>query len=84
MDLVADVSETACWVALHRALESERPDALFHDPYARALAGERGAQIESSVPRGTTAHFTTAVRTCLFDELILRVIEQGEIGRAHV
>src|SRR5438093_1410244 len=36
---ISSVSDTARWVAMYRAMESERPDALFHDPYARRLAG---------------------------------------------
>src|SRR4030095_11149477 len=40
-----NISDTAHWVAFYRALESERPDALFRDPFARRLAGERGARI---------------------------------------
>jgi O-methyltransferase involved in polyketide biosynthesis len=35
------VSDTALWVAMYRALESERPDALFRDPWARHLAGAK-------------------------------------------
>jgi O-methyltransferase involved in polyketide biosynthesis len=30
-----NISDTAHWVAIYRALESERPDALFRDPFAR-------------------------------------------------
>src|SRR5437764_449135 len=41
---ISSVSDTARWVAMYRAMESERPDALFHDPYARRLAGDAGAQ----------------------------------------
>ncbi len=33
------VSDTALWVAMYRALEWERPDALVRDPWARQLAG---------------------------------------------
>ena len=40
-----NISDTAHWVAFYRALESERPDALFRDPFARRLAGERGARV---------------------------------------
>jgi O-methyltransferase involved in polyketide biosynthesis len=40
---VRNISDTALWVAHYRAVESERADAHFHDPYARALAGERAA-----------------------------------------
>ncbi len=32
--VVAHVPDTARRVAIHRAIESERADALFHDPYA--------------------------------------------------
>ena len=38
---VSNVSDTARWVAVYRAWESARPDALFNDPYAKTLAGER-------------------------------------------
>ena len=31
---VRGVSDTARWVAYFRALETQRPDALFRDPYA--------------------------------------------------
>ena len=40
--LVSNVSVTARWVAVYRAWESARPDALFSDPFADRLAGERG------------------------------------------
>jgi O-methyltransferase involved in polyketide biosynthesis len=32
------VADTARWMAAGRAAESERPDALFRDPFARRLA----------------------------------------------
>ena len=34
-------------MAVYRARETRRSDAVFHDPFARALAGERGEQIAS-------------------------------------
>jgi O-methyltransferase involved in polyketide biosynthesis len=40
--MLSSVAATAYWVAAGRAMESEAQDALFRDPYARALAGERG------------------------------------------
>src|SRR5689334_21371088 len=43
--LIRDISDTARWVAYYRAQETDRPDAVFRDPYARALAGERGERI---------------------------------------
>ena len=47
--LVANISDTAKWVAVFRAEESERPDAVFHDPFARKLAGEKGEQIANAL-----------------------------------
>jgi O-methyltransferase involved in polyketide biosynthesis len=40
---IRDISDTARWVAMYRAIESERPDARFRDPFAGRLAGERSA-----------------------------------------
>jgi len=42
--VLRDISDTARWVAIFRAEESERPDFVFCDPFARRLAGERGRQ----------------------------------------
>ena len=39
---VRNISDTARWVAYFRARETQRPDALFRDPFAERLAGERG------------------------------------------
>jgi len=75
--LVENISDTARWVAMYRALESERPDALFHDPYARDLAGEQGRNILDAMPGGRSASFAFVVRTCVMDELILRCVAQG-------
>jgi methyltransferase (TIGR00027 family) len=85
--LIEHVSDTARWVAFHRALESERPDALFRDLFARRLAGERGQRIAEGMPalpgtypgpRGVTWFFS--VRTKVFDELILDSIQSVEAG----
>jgi O-methyltransferase involved in polyketide biosynthesis len=53
--LIRNVSDTARLVALDRAVESERPDALFRDPFARRLAGERSARIAKSDARAASA-----------------------------
>jgi len=77
-DAIRDVSDTALWVALYRAQESERKDALFSDPYARRLAGERGQRIMDTVPRAHSISWPMVVRTQVFDEIILRLLrEQG-------
>ena len=75
---IRDVSDTALWVALYRAQESERKDALFHDPYARRLAGERGQRILDTVPKAQSISWPMVVRTQVLDEIILRLVrEQG-------
>ncbi len=68
------ISDTARWVAVYPALESERPDALFHDPHARRLAGAKGELIAGSIPRGRSIAWAIVVRTCLLDELILDAV----------
>lgn len=70
---VRNVSDTALWVAVFRAQESERTDALFYDPYARQLAGERGAEIEKQVGM---PGWPIVVRTQVLDELILKAVEE--------
>lgn len=76
-ELVRNVSDTALWVAMYRAMETDRPDALFRDPFARRLAGERGESIVRTVPRARTFAWPMIVRTAVMDEIILRQIGQG-------
>jgi O-methyltransferase involved in polyketide biosynthesis len=47
----ASVTDTACWTAYYRALESELADAISHDPYARQIAEKRGEDVVRGVPR---------------------------------
>ncbi len=79
-DTIQHVSDTARWVALYRAMESERPDALFRDPYARRLAGARGERIVDTMPKGRSWAWPMIVRTAVMDELILRAIERDGVG----
>jgi methyltransferase (TIGR00027 family) len=76
---VSHVSDTARWVAMYRAMESDRPDALFHDPWARKLAGPEGEAILRSIPKGSASAWPMIVRTHVMDELILRSIRQDGI-----
>jgi methyltransferase (TIGR00027 family) len=75
--MIENVSDTARWVAVYRAMESERPDALFRDPYARRLAGERGEAIVREMHRGYDAAWAMIVRTAVFDEIITAAIRGG-------
>src|SRR5207245_10545647 len=75
---IQNVSDTAVWVAMYRAYESERPDAHFHDPYARRLAGPNGEAIVRSIPRGRATSWPMVVRTVVFDEFVRRaVLDEG-------
>lgn len=74
---IRNVSDTAAWVAIYRAMESERPDALFHDPFARRLGGERGETIVRTLPRGASMSWPMVVRTAVMDEIILRCVREG-------
>src|SRR6476646_5630557 len=74
---IRNVSDTARWAAMYRALETGRPDALFRDPFARTLAGDRGAQIMNLVPKRRQNAWAWTMRTVLFDRFLRREIEQG-------
>lgn len=74
---IEHVSDTARWVAFYRAMETERPDALFRDPYARRLAGERGERIVDALRGGRETAWAMIVRTAVFDEIILDVVANG-------
>jgi methyltransferase (TIGR00027 family) len=77
--LIRNVSDTARLVAVDRAVESERPDALFRDPFARRLAGERGARIAKSNPLGgrrSGLGWPIVTRTYLIDQMIQAHIRQ--------
>ncbi len=74
--LLRNISDTARWVATYRADESEREDALFHDPWARRLAGERGQGIANSVARSRES-WPFVTRTWLFDQAIAGEIAKG-------
>jgi len=76
-DPIRNVSDTALWVAMYRAAESERPDAIFRDPFARRLAGERGVAIAKSVHRSMVMDWPIVVRTAVMDEIVLRCVSEG-------
>jgi methyltransferase (TIGR00027 family) len=64
-------------VAFVRARESERADAIFRDPFARRLGGDRGEQIARANPSGDKMAWTLVMRTYLYDQFITEQIEQG-------
>jgi methyltransferase (TIGR00027 family) len=76
---IEHVSDTARWVAFYRAMESERPDALFHDPFARRLAGDKGSEIVRTLKDGRSMAWAMIVRTQVFDEIIMAEIATDRI-----
>src|SRR5258707_11551742 len=75
--LIRDISDTARWMAVYRARETERADAVFRDPYARALAGERGEQIARAAGFGEENAWSFLARTYLFDRFVTKQVKQG-------
>jgi methyltransferase (TIGR00027 family) len=75
--LINNVSDTALWIAAYRAQESERPDAVFKDPLARKLAGERGFKMVAATPIKEHMAFAMVTRTTGIDRLINVAIERG-------
>jgi len=71
---IENVSDTARWVAYYRARESQRPDALFHDPFAERLAGPRAQAIMQILPKNTAIANAIVIRTVVMDEIILDCI----------
>jgi methyltransferase (TIGR00027 family) len=76
--LLDDVSDTARWVAHYRALESERPDGILRDPFARRLAGERGRAIAEALPK-LSLEWMIPVRARVYDELVVETLADGKI-----
>ena len=75
--IIFHVSDTARWVAVYRAWETARPDALFRDPLADRLAGERGRAIAAATPRAAVTGWSAITRTRLIDDLVLDSIARG-------
>jgi methyltransferase (TIGR00027 family) len=75
---IQNVPDTAFMAAAYRAIESERPHALFRDPLADKLAGERGRAIIASLPpQAMMGGWSVIIRTCIIDELIQQAIAEG-------
>jgi methyltransferase (TIGR00027 family) len=74
---IRNISDTALWVAVYRARETERQNALFRDPFARELAGDRGEQIAKDLHAGQRYEWPYTARTVRFDQIITEQIKQG-------
>jgi methyltransferase (TIGR00027 family) len=76
---IENISDTARWVAVYRAMESARPDAIFRDPFAERLAGPRGYEILNEMPKGRAFAWPMIVRTAVFDEIILDAVQNHKV-----
>lgn len=74
---IRHISDTALWVAVYRAQESERGDAVFRDAYAGKLAGERGLEIAAAMPFARRHSWSYVARTWLVDGVIEEEVRQG-------
>ncbi len=76
--VIKEVSDTAFLAAAYRALETDRPNALFRDPFAVRLAGEQGRKILDSMPKqAVIGGWTVAIRTRIIDDFIHNAIAEG-------
>lgn len=72
------ISDTARWIAILRAQESERPDRLFSDPLAARLGGVQGLDItEVMRHRAQMPAWPIVMRTLVLDEHVLRGVAEG-------
>lgn len=73
-----EIERTALWVAGIRALETERDNALFKDPFARRLAGEDGVEgLRQSFANGCSLPPAIEVRTRWLDDQIALSLSGG-------
>jgi methyltransferase (TIGR00027 family) len=78
-DEIDDVSDTALWVATYRAQETERPDALFRDPLAARLAGEKGLKIAARMSGTRYTAWSIVIRTSIIDDYIRRLLPEVDV-----
>jgi methyltransferase (TIGR00027 family) len=84
------VGLTARWVAANRALETEHASPLYHDQYARELAGEAGFDVLYSMR--TAAGMGTfngpdpflTIRTRFFDDGLLTAVRESSIDQVVI
>jgi len=74
---IQHVSDTAFWVAVGRAIESDRKDALFHDPLAARLVEGRGREMASRMLHNAGMAWSMAIRTCIIDDFVREAVAAG-------
>jgi methyltransferase (TIGR00027 family) len=74
---IANVADTALWIAAYRAQETLRQDAAFKDTLAGKLAGERGFEMAERMPHAKAMAFAMVVRTAAIDRLVQTAIAKS-------
>lgn len=85
---MSPVGRTARWVAAQRAAETKRPERLFDDPLAEALAGEDGfamaaaaREMRPALPKDAPDPYIP-IRTAFLDDALMRAVT--EVGLRQV
>ncbi len=87
---MSGVGLTSRWVAASRALETESPDPLYRDPFARALAGDAGVEMLYTMRAvGGLAGFTgpdpyLTIRTKFLDDALLGAVRDRKLDQIVV
>lgn len=80
----------AQWVAANRALETESPDPLYRDPFARALAGAAGFAMLGAMraaiglPMSSAADPYLTIRTRYFDDALGEAVRDGSVRQVVI
>jgi methyltransferase (TIGR00027 family) len=74
---IRNISDTARWMAAFRAQETARPDAVFRDPFAHALAGDWSARNATALAERGEHAWPFIARTYLFDRFVTRLVGHG-------
>ncbi len=75
--LIRNISDTALWVAMYRAWETEQPNPVFRDPYARRLAGKRGEEIMANIKVAHRHAWSYTARTHNIDSFVKQEVDNG-------
>jgi methyltransferase (TIGR00027 family) len=87
---MSGVGLTARWVAANRALETDRPDPLYRDPYARELAGDAGFDMLYTMralggaPDAATPDPYLSIRTRFLDDGLLASVRDSAIAQVVI
>lgn len=74
---IVDVADTALWVAVYRAQETQRRDALFKDDYVSKLLGPDALPMATRTQGSRYTAWSVVMRTFIIDQFILELVTKG-------